>query len=239
MPLIIPELIIKDTLETILNFLKEDCADESSDSFLAELLEKDEFGKTLKFNRFNYLEQARKVFSDSLFDEDDRPKIYLGYNMTVSKLISLHIILPSEQSDALCLGADEGYQGYDVSKDGKKFAPIYTMTADGTYQIIITSENSSEVVLVYHVIRACLVSMNDNLEFQGFKLPRVGGGDLNIQQESFVPPNIFHRALSLNFKYEINVSSIPQRLAAKKIILQQLLEDGNGDAGISNTNVIT
>lgn len=238
MSLIIPELIIKNNLETILNFLKEDSVDMSSDSFLKELLEKDEFDRTLEFNRFNYLEQARKIFSDSMFDEDGRPKVYLGYNMSVSKLISLHIILPSEQSDALCIGADEGYQEYQASKDKKQFTPTFTMNADATYQIIVTSENSSEVVLVYHVLRACLVAINDGLEFQGFRLPRIGGGDLNVQQESFVPPNIFHRALSLNFKYEINVSALYKRMFAKKIIVQQLLEDGQGNAGITNTNHI-
>lgn len=236
MSIIIPELIIKETLEALLKFLKVDSADTSIDSYLYSLLGVDDQGKPLAFNRFNYLAQARTVFSDRMFD-NGAPKIYLGYNMEVSKMPAIHIILPSEQSDPLTLGADENYQPGRVVGKGKEYTPSYTMTTDATYQLIITSENSSEVVLIYHVIRACLLAINDQLSIRGFMLPRVGGGDLNIQQD-FVPPNIFHRALALSFKYEINTYAIAERTLAKKIIIDQLLDDGNGNVAVTNTNTI-
>jgi hypothetical protein len=236
MAIIIPELIIKETLETLLKFLKADTADKSTDSYLYNLLGVDDEGKPLALNRFNYLEQARAIFSDSMFDNGN-PKIYLGYNMEVTKFPAIHIILPSEQSDPLTLGADEGYQAGKVVNKGKDYSVSYTMNADATFQLIITSENSSEVVLIYHVIRACLLAINDQLSLRGFMNPRVGGGDLNIQQD-FVPPNIFHRALALSFKYEINTFAIAERTIAKKIIINQLLDDGDGNVAVTNTNTL-
>ena len=104
--ILIPELVIYQTLENITKYIRDDLkaneADETK-SFLYRLLGLDDDGNPMKMNRYNYFVQAKKIFNSV-----QNLNVNFGYNFEVAKIISFHIILPSEQPSSISLGEDEG-----------------------------------------------------------------------------------------------------------------------------------
>jgi hypothetical protein len=116
----------------------------------------------------------------------------------------MHIILPSEQGK-MCIGADEGYVG---ERDEKGNLQLYhTEMYDTTYQIMITSTNSTEVTLVYNIMKSMLLMLVDHLDLLGLRCPTFSGNDI-VMQDDLTPVPIFHRVLNISFTYEHNVPKI-------------------------------
>jgi hypothetical protein len=69
---------------------------------------------------------------------------------------------------------------------------------------MITSDNSSEVMIVYYWLKAMFLLFHEELELLGLRNLNHSGQDINLQQD-LAPPNIFHRNLSLAFDYESSV----------------------------------
>lgn len=203
--LIIPEITLLKTLESILKVVKDDWNTKSpsnvTETYLYKLFKKDEFGNDLKINTFNYFDEAVDAIAKKTIP------IYLGYNMSVSEQVGVHILLPSDNGRPLNLGAGEGYQQDELSTDETKIATTFSFTTDTVYQIMVSGSNSSEVVLVYHFLRAGLLSLNYHLELCGLRSPKFGGQDINFQSD-LVPPNLFHRSIMLSFFYEVNVPDL-------------------------------
>jgi hypothetical protein len=78
---------------------------------------------------------------------------------------------------------------------------------DAQYNCIITSDNSLEVLCVYHMIKATLIGIFDNIEFQGIRNPKLSGQDLQLNSD-LVPPHIFVRGVGINCSYEQSVPAI-------------------------------
>ena len=152
-------------------------------------------------NAYNYFRQAVKIFSNPANLE-----VHLGYNPQVTTALAVHIILPGEQASNAPLG-----EGQEWNADADQF--MYTQWMDAQYQILITSDNSSEAMIAYNVLKAMLLMYAPNLDLVGLRIPRVSGGDIILQQD-IIPPTIFHKALTLAFKYEVTV---PTRLRAQVV----------------------
>lgn len=203
--LIIPEITLLKTLESILKVVKDDWTIKSptnvTETYLYKLFKQDEYGKDLKINTFNYFDSAVDAIAKKTIP------IYLGYNMSVSDQVAVHILLPSDNGRPLNIGAGEGYQPDEISSDSTSVATEFSFTTDTVYQIMVSGSNSSEVVLVYHFLRAGLLSLNYHLELSGLRSPKFGGQDINFQSD-LVPPHIFHRSILLSFFYEVNVPDL-------------------------------
>ena len=210
MAILLPEIIIYNSLKALLAFVKEDFANNQLlDTIIYSCFAKDDQGKAIKIEQFDYLEQAIAT----LTNKKKEIEISLGYNMQVSSQVSIHILLPSEQGKPLNIGASEGFD-VNVSRDnGKSASEQYSNIYDATYQLMITGENSSEVIMVYHFLKALMLSLYYHFELMGLRDPKWSGQDVSIQQD-LIPTHIFHRALGISFWYEV---SIPN-LISKKLI---------------------
>lgn len=200
----VPEVIIYNALEGIVNFIRRDLKENSENeqrTWLYKLLGQDEDGNPIKMNRYNYFEQAKKIFSDV-----KNLKVNFGYNFEVAKIISLHIILPSESPVAPALGEDEGYQTEFDEESGKSQFK-YTQLFDTNYQIMITSDNSSETNIVYTVFKAALIAIVPQLSLLGLMNPKYSGNDIMFN-DGMMPQGIFHKVLNLTFQYELTVPQL-------------------------------
>lgn len=197
--IIIPEAIIYKTLKTIFNLVKDDFDQNTlEDTMLYSLFGVDSNGDRIKFESFDYLNQAIETFVKK------SPQVNLGYNLEVASMGCIHILLPAENGSALGLGADENYQPYDSNEDATSFREVFTQKYDSTYNLLISSENSFEVILIYNLLKSSLLALNYHLELSGLRLPKISGQDVNLDS-SKVPTHIFHRSVLLNFSYELNV----------------------------------
>lgn len=211
--LIIPEAIILDSLEKGLKFVKADyatnvAANTEQDSYLHRTLQE------IGIERYSYLTQGKKVF---LAEEDDPRKlnIDLAYNMDVSKAPSIYIALANEQNGQNGLGLDEGYQEGFENKDGT-ITPTFTRRKNTSYNIMITSDNSNEVVMIYHFLYALLMSITPHMNIRGLENISIGGQDLQLRGD-LIPKAIFMRALAINLQYEISVPDLRRNLTVGAI----------------------
>lgn len=214
-----PDIILCRTLESIVKLLREDLiANSKSDeeTILYKIIGVDEEEKPLKWNFVNFYKQAKKIILD-----ENNLSVNFGYNLETSTPICMHIILPSEQGK-MCIGADEGYLS-ERDKEGN-YQLYHTEMYDTTYQIMITSTNSTEVTIVYHIIKSMLLMLVDQIDLMGLRNPTLSGNDI-VMQDDLTPVPIFHRVLNVSFTYEHNVPKLIKDNIAKSFIYQYRLLD--------------
>ena len=226
--ILLPEFVIQRTLVTIVKMLRDDLEENKGDetqSLLYKILGLDEQGQALKLNLYDVFKQAKKIVQTK-----QNLSVNFGYNQEVANIISMHILLPSEQG-SMTIGADEGYLEDDVfDDDGNKIRvqQYYTQTYESTYQIMITSNNSAEVNVVYNILKSMLLMLVPHLELMGLRLPTLSGNDI-VMQDDLVPVPIFHKVLNLSFKYEHNVPKLTQERIAKQFYVTMRMIDFDQD----------
>lgn len=226
--ILLPEFVIQRTLVTIVRMLRDDLEENKGDetqSLLYKILGLDEQGQALKLNLYDVFKQAKKIVQTK-----QNLSVNFGYNQEVANIISMHILLPSEQG-SMTIGADEGYLEDDVfDDDGNKIGvqQYYTQTYESTYQIMITSNNSAEVNVVYNILKSMLLMLVPHLELMGLRLPTLSGNDI-VMQDDLVPVPIFHKVLNLSFKYEHNVPKLTQERIAKQFYVTMRMIDFDQD----------
>jgi len=225
MAIFIPEIELHNTLKAILTLIREDYESRSNKehTLLYKILGSN------RLQRYNLYEQGKKVF---LAKEDD-PRfldVQMFFNMKRASIPTIHITLPSEQAGQDGLGIDEGYAdpAHDEmpsigDPDILQTSPNYTRRFDTTYNIIITSDNTNEVILIYHLLRAILIPVFDHLNQVGIENCKIGGRDIQAYP-SLVPDSIFMRGLSLSFSYQITSPGIFKQDVIQKIILDYSIE---------------
>ena len=226
--ILLPEFVIQRTLVTIVKMLRDDLEENKGDEtqlFLYKILGLDEQGQALKLNLYDVFKQAKKIVQTK-----QNLSVNFGYNQEVANIISMHILLPSEQG-SMTIGADEGYLEDDFfDDDGNKIGvqQYYTQTYESTYQIMITSNNSAEVNVVYNILKSMLLMLVPHLELMGLRLPTLSGNDI-VMQDDLVPVPIFHKVLNLSFKYEHNVPKLTQERIAKQFYVTMRMIDFDQD----------
>jgi hypothetical protein len=126
--------------------------------------------------------------------------------MNVDKVPSIYIALANEQNGQNGMGLDQGYQQDLENEDGSTL-PVFTRRKNTSYNIMITSDNSNEVVMIYHFLYALLTSLTPHLNMKGLENISIGGQDLQLRGD-LIPKNIFMRALAINLQYETSVPDL-------------------------------
>lgn len=210
-----PEVIIYNTLQSIIRLIRKDLktAEDEKETILYKLLGVDEDNKPILMNRYNYFVQARKMF-----EREQNFNVNFGYNWEVAKFISFHIILPSESPITPTIGEDEGYMT-DFDFENDEIQEKFTQMFSSNYQIMISSENSNEVNVVYHIIKAMMIAVVPHLSLQGLLNPKFSGNDIVFSDETH-PAGIFHRVLNVSFDYEVIVPKLLVKQILKGIIIE-------------------
>jgi hypothetical protein len=217
--MIVPQVILQNYIKTLIDFLQEDSTKvDEENTFLHHLLNFDDNGNKIKYGKFNYLEVAKGIFSR---DEEDRKKleIFIGYNRARTDGPTIHIILSNESTASSGIGDNLGFQDNEVTTDGTEVYENFTENFSTTYTLVVTSNVSNEVLVIYEVIKACFKVTKDNLESLGLQNVSFYGTDFVFQQE-LMPVDVTHKSLSLRFTYDLNVPSIASQKLLKHITVQ-------------------
>lgn len=193
----IPEVEIKKIIDSILLLIEQDYNANSSNeqkSILYKL-----FG-TNKVERYEFFNEAKNIF---LRNNSHPRKIEsrLMFDAQRASLPTIHISMPSEQNGENGIGVDEGYVSPTLDLTTNKYEIIYTRAYQTTYNCIITSDNSLEVLTIYHLVKAMLISIIDSIELNGIRNIQLSGQDLQIQTD-MIPGHIFSRGIGINCFYE-------------------------------------
>lgn len=194
--MIFPEVKLLEIIVKILMFLKRDSevSINEQETYLYKLFNPDT--NPIKIGKYNYYEEALNLFSRGN-ESKDKLQVVIGYNMERQNLPTIHITLPGETSGSSDgIGFDEGYI------EGK-----FTRSFDTRYNLVITGSSTSEVLLIYNVIKACFISFHVFFEHECLQNLKLSGQDV-IMQDNIAPPNVFHRAIGLDFFYEISAPNV-------------------------------
>jgi len=224
--IVVPDLIIYKTLNSIVKLIRNDFnkwLDLDEKTIIWKLLGKDWNNEDMVMNNYNYFKQVRKMFTDP-----KNMNVYFGYNHEVAKIISMHIIIPSENAGTPAIGQDEGYND-DAAGENEKY---FTQSFDSNYQIMISSDNQNEVMMTYTVMKAVLLMLVPYFALNGLLNMKISGNDVIMRDDNF-PINIYHKVINLSFTYELIV---PQLLRSE-IVRGIMIGDDfkyTGDGWISN-----
>lgn len=209
---IIPDIILLDAYKNVLRLLREDLdskADETQ-TLLYQIL------GTNTLQRYEMFEQAKAIFNDDV-DNPRKLDVNLFFNARRQGIPTIHITLHSEQSNENGIGLDEGYQEpvyTEVTGDNSDSGSasdnvlsyntqkVYNRRFDSSYNIFFTSDNTNEILVMYHVFRALTIPLLDHLMMSGLQNPKIKVEEV-IPVPGLVPDNLFMRAVTISFSYEV------------------------------------
>lgn len=226
MGVLVPEIVVFNTIKAIIDYIRFDYEERVDET--TTLLYKICNGNVAQ--RYDLFEQAKAVFITER-DNSRELDVNMFFNMERARIPTIHITLPSEQADKDGMGIDEGYQGYEevtgIGDDvgSEQQGPIYTRRFNTQYQIVITSDNTNEVLTIYHVLRAIMIPMIDSLNAEGLENIKLSGRDIQNMQ-TIVPEHVFIRSIGLYFEYEVSLGSLfPEDIVQKILVSYTILPE--------------
>lgn len=203
----IPEYELWKTLNLFLDLTRKNFAAQTNpqNSFLWDIFGTNEHDELIEITSLKYFEQAQAIFI-----KEDAPRsltVTIGYNAQQASTPTIHIILPLESPNGAGIGMNEGYEPHKVDTDRRKSYPVFTASSQVVYNLLITSDNPNEAVIIYHWLKAAMLSLNEQLALRGFQNVQFGGSDFSLD-ENMVPPGIFHRNFNMTFTYDWSIPNL-------------------------------
>lgn len=194
----IPEITIHKVISGVVNFIKRDLRENLKEkTYLYKLLKEKRVGD------YNFFEQASEIFLRDK-DKTNQLTVKLFFDSKRAEIPTIHVLLPSESTGQNGLGLDLGHVEPDYDDLEGTQTPYFTRRFKTNYQVVITSNNSLEVIMLYHVLRSAVISSMNQFNFLGIENLALSGGDLNLHPD-IVPATVFVRGFNMNFDYDVSV----------------------------------
>ena len=220
--LLVPEQIVHSALTKFLAFVKTNydanTADETK-SYIYKI-----FGAAEMQTRYKYLLQGKELFTSGV-DNRRKPEVNLFFNAKHNGVPNIHIMPTTDSPAQGGIGIDQGYAGNDVDLDSEEFAAIFTRGFNSTLSIVLTSDNPSEVSMMYSFIRAALIPMFNHFELSGMRNCALSGSAINLD-EHLVPPNIFTKQITISFYNEVESVDFYRFAFINEMNFNLILTDG-------------
>ena len=134
---------------------------------------------------------------------------------------TVHVTLASDElgpTNSIGLGQDEEVYQNELNTE---YAEVFSRSFNTSLSIVCTSSNHHEVLIMYYVIRNCLIAILDSLELSGFQNVQLSGRDLQIR-EDLVPNHVFSRAVMLRGFYETRVRNFSTTQKINSILFENI-----------------
>jgi len=203
--ILMPEQRLKALMDYYLDSINEE--------YLFDLFGGQTFG-----DGYDYFTNAKTIF---LKTNDDPRKVVsnIFFNRDRQGLPTIHIALNQD-----ILGEGNGL-GFDPSTEidelDETYKDTYTRTYSSRFNIICTSDNTFEVLIVYNVLRALFQGNPQLLQKAGLTNAKLTGNDM-ILTDYLMPSTIYARGLILDCLYEITVPSLKKNNCIKDIFVNQI-----------------
>lgn len=199
--LTIPEFQLKKIVDAILLYIRTDYNANGDDSHLAKLV------NGIVDSKIDVYNQAKEIFINRYGKSDKELRCNYFFNSQRASIPTIHIMLSEDNKGMDGIGVDEGYNDTVYDLVLKTTNNVYNRAFDSVMSLVITSDNSFETIIIYHILRSCLVSVFNDLQFAGIQNPKLSGGTLNINPE-LVPLSIFYQVINIGYFYDVPAPSI-------------------------------
>lgn len=209
----IPEIQLYTIIQQILQLVHNDTtANENSveNSILYEL-----FGEQIVGDTYNLYEQAKTIFTRTK-DEPRNLEIRYFFDITRAKIPTIHMTCPAESfGETNSIGQDYADNIIDYKKGFWK--EVFKQTFHPTYQLIVTSDNPIECLVIYTVLKVMLISLFASISISGLQNPSISGQEL---RSDTLPPDIMIKAINITCFYELEIPSVFSHQIGKGLILK-------------------
>jgi len=206
--IVVPDYDLYHSITWALQYIREDISSDKpiQQQYLYALINGYQYTQN-SIGNYELYEQALEIFNRGI-DEQRFLECFIGYNVQRSMFPTIHLLIPTESGSHNGLGIDQGYQGEVYTDEAHTIKrDIYTRRFACTYQMLITSDNANEVVLIYNILRAVMIGLMPHLTQLGYLNINFSGQDMVIDGLNN-PINVFHRSLNIHFLYETNCPSL-------------------------------
>lgn len=219
MALVIPDIIILDTVNKCLQILRDDynsnIANGTEDRSLLYIL-----FNALTLGRYDFYENIKSL----IITTPENPRHIFAtesYDQNVNKTPHIYVTLPSESTKNNSMGIGEG--DYDEivydnpSPEQDQYRKQYNRRYFCTYLVVIIAENRNESLVLYHLIKNMMVTCTNHFHMEGIQNLTIGGQDLKMDTSTI--DRIFKKGITLNFEYEQQVPDIFIKGIYNKLLL--------------------
>lgn len=215
--MIIPEYILAKLVTGLLKKVKEDWEErqDKKTTLLYHIF--DQGSGIFKFGKHDLFKEAQKLFITKTGDTRV-PEVRLFFDRSRATLPTFHLTMPAERVSSNGLGVDAGNEFIEDVQGGSA-RQVYRRRFTATYNIVVTSSEADEVLLMYTFLKAMFISAFDSLTLNGLENAKLGGQDLRIDP-SLVPNHIFMRGLSLTFEYDEKMPAFFSRKYVTDVIAE-------------------
>lgn len=219
----VSEIVLFTVIEALLSILLKDTKDNASDRskmLLTELFSQIDYAK---IGKFELLDEAIHVFSRT--KQDPRyPTIDLAFNPNHNRPLTMFLSLGQEQFAQNSIGMDQSELAYDIHTE--EYQLLNKRRFDQSHNVYIYSDSHTEVIVMYHVLKAGFISAMDWLGIKGFDNITISGQDIAIQGDT-LPKNMHYRILSIKFNYEMKVPALFKERLLSFIYLNATAKNAN------------
>jgi hypothetical protein len=207
----IPEQVLFNNIKQLLDFVRSDFRNEADErnTILYYLFHE------VVIDTYDYYEQAREL----ILADITSPKfinIRLFFDTSCAHLPTIHLTLPSEVNQMSYLGNigdnDDHQDGFGATP-AENFYDVFTTSFQSSYNLVVTSQNTFETLIIYHLLKYLVVMFQVSFEMNGFQNMKVSGQDI-VVREDLIPVGIFSRSINIEMFYEFKVKD----WVSKKII---------------------
>jgi len=193
----IPEIKLKSLLDAILDRVKADYEGNTvkEQTFLYRMF----YG--LVVGNYDFYSEAVRVFNRK-FDDPRTIDTRMMFDRERAAFPTIHVTVPNDNPISDGIGFDEGYHNPDI-EDVNGELTNFTRGYNSQFDLVITGSNTFEVILIYTTLRAALINNHMSLEMNGFRNPKISGGDLRINDQ--IMPVSYMRVIHLNSFFELTV----------------------------------
>jgi hypothetical protein len=192
----IPEQKLKSIIDYVLKVVNDDynTQTDKQKSILYKL-----FG-TQVLKDYNYYNNAVALFVRGV-DSARKVECHLFFNRDRAAIPTVHIGLPSENPGSMDgVGFDAGVNISEYDVNGDKFKTS-TRSFHAKYNIVCTSNNTFETLLIYNLLKSILIGNIHLFELNGLRNPKFSGGDIMLD-DRLMPSEIYARAFFVDVDYE-------------------------------------
>ena len=232
----IPDIQLHEIIKSCLLALRSDYETNGSvesDTILYHLLNTSKVEDTGKYNWYS---QAVEIFINR---GESHPKYLdtrLFFDRERASIPTVHIMMSGETKGADGIGLDEGFNEEQVIGGDQR--AVLNRQFDINANIVVTSDNTFETVIVYHVLKSMLISIMTHIQLKGFINPSISGRDITISQE-LVPSGLYSRAINFTAAYELSVPEVVLNKIVQSVWLEMANINGVPlDAGSVSTGAI-
>lgn len=150
----------------------------------------------LAFDGMNYFNEMAKIIETRYTSETRKLVINLGFNPNREIFPQASILLPNEENDPKFLGQHPS--NINLGDGTTAFGRAHAYQT--TYNILLTSDNYNEVILIYHFLKSIILMGYDQFTAAGLQNLYVAGRDISMDFD-LEPTNLYHRSIALTFFY--------------------------------------